>query len=323
MRWGDFRQSDNIEDRTGEGGGGGSMFGGGGMRLSLGGIVIAVIASLILGINPLQLLGMMAGSDSGPAPAPQSVPSPQSAPPGYGPQTAPPGYGPQGAPSARAGTPASPGAPPMSDERKMVGGILGDTEDVWTAVFRTMNQKYTPPTLVLFSGVSRSACGRASASVGPFYCPGDQKLYLDTAFFNELARRFGAPGDFAQAYVIAHEVGHHVQNLTGTMRQFDAQTRNMSERDRNAMSVKLELQADCYAGVWGFYAAKRNLLDPGDMEQGLRAAAAVGDDNIQKQMGGRVVPEGFTHGSAAQRTSWFKRGFDTGDMRNCNTFAGA
>ncbi len=317
MRWGDFRQSDNIEDRTAEGGGGGGSFGGGGMRLSLGGIVIAVIASLILGINPLQFLGMMAGDDSAPAPAPQSTR------PGTGPQSAPPGYGPQGTPSPSAPTQATAGKAPVSDERKMIAGILGDTEDVWTAVFRTMNREYTRPTLVLFSGSSQSACGRASAAVGPFYCPGDQKLYLDTAFFNELARRFGAPGDFAQAYVIAHEIGHHVQYLTGTMKQFDAQTRNLGERDRNAMSVKLELQADCYAGVWGFYAAKRNLLDPGDMEQGLRAAAAVGDDNIQKQTGGRVVPDGFTHGSAAQRTSWFKRGFDTGDMRNCNTFAGA
>jgi hypothetical protein len=317
MRWGDFRQSDNIEDR-GAGGG----FGGGGMRLGLGGIIIALIASVLFGINPLQLLGMLEGGDTGPAPAPTQGP------PGHGPQPgpqpgpqsapnrAPPGYGPQSAPSG-----AQSQAQPMSDERRLVGGVLGDTEDVWTAVFRTQNRTYTPPTMVLFSGITQSACGRATAAVGPFYCPGDRKLYLDTAFFRELAQRFGAPGDFAQAYVIAHEVGHHVQNLLGTMAKFDAQTSRMSDRDRNAMSVRLELQADCYAGVWGFYAAKRNLLDPGDADEGLRAAAAVGDDRLQKQMQGTVVPESFTHGSSQQRMTWFKRGLDSGDIRNCDTFS--
>jgi len=304
MRWGDFRQSDNIEDRTGDGGGGGGSFGGGGgIRLGLGGMVVAVIASLILGINPLQFLGMLEGGGSG-----NGAPMPRSAPPGYGPQQ-------PAAPSSAAA--------PLTDERKMIGGILGDTEDVWTAVFRTLNRQYTPPTLVLFSGATQSACGRASTAVGPFYCPGDRKLYLDTAFFRELAQRFGAPGDFAQAYVIAHEVGHHVQNLLGTMSQFDAKSRGLSTRDRDALSVRLELQADCYAGVWGFYAAKRNLLDAGDADQGLRAAAAVGDDNIQKQTQGTVVPESFTHGSSQQRASWFKRGMDSGDIRNCDTFAGA
>ena len=300
MRWGDFRQSENIEDRSGAGGG---SFGGGGIRLGLGGMIIAVIASLILGINPLQFLGMLAGDESAPGPAP----APRSAPPGYGPQTASPG------------SPAS-AAQPMSDERRMIGGVLGDTEDVWTAVFRTLNKSYTPPTLVLFSGATRSACGRASTSVGPFYCPEDRKLYLDTAFFHELAQRFGAPGDFAQAYVVAHEVGHHVQNLLGTMQQFEQRSQRLGERERNALSVRLELQADCYAGVWGFYAAKRNILEAGDLDEGLRAAAAVGDDRIQKQVQGTVVPESFTHGSAAQRTTWFKRGFDSGDVRSCDTF---
>ena len=295
MRWGDFRQSENVEDRRDDGGGG-SFGGGGGIRLGLGGMVIAVIASLILGINPLQFLGMIAGDDAGPAA------SQRSAPPGYAPQ-----------PSAR----------PATDQDKLIKGVLGDTEDVWTAVFRTMNRSYTAPTLVLFSGATRSACGQASTAVGPFYCPGDRKLYLDTAFFRDLAQRFGAPGDFAQAYVIAHEVGHHVQNLLGTMQQFDARSQRLGERDRNALSVRLELQADCYAGVWGFYAAKRNLLDAGDIDEGLQAAAAVGDDRIQKQMQGTVVPESFTHGSSAQRTSWFKRGFDSGDIRNCDTFAGS
>ncbi len=307
MRWGDFRQSDNVEDlRDGGSDAGGGSFGGGGMRLGLGGIVIAVIASLILGVNPLQFLGMIAGDTAAPAP----TAAPRSAPPGYGPQT------------QASGSP-SPSPRPVSDEDRMIKGVLGDTEDVWTAVFRTMNRQYTAPTLVLFSGATRSACGRASTATGPFYCPGDQKLYLDTDFFHELAQRFGAPGDFAQAYVIAHEVGHHVQNLLGTMRQFDERSRNLGERDRNALSVRLELQADCYAGVWGFYAAKRNLLDPGDVDDGLRAAAAVGDDRLQKQMQGTVVAESFTHGSSQQRMSWFKRGFDSGDIRNCDTFAGS
>jgi uncharacterized protein len=305
MRWDDFRQSDNVEDRRGDGGGfGGGGFGGGGMRLGLGGIVIALIASVLFGVNPLQFLGMMEGSDSGAPPAPQS------APPGYGPQTSStPGPGRQ---------PAAPKA--LSDEDRMVRGILGDTEDVWTAVFRTMNRQYVPPTLVLFNGVTQSGCGRATASVGPFYCPADRKLYLDTAFFRDLAQRFGAPGEFAQAYVIAHEVGHHVQNLLGTMDKFDAQSSRLDERGRNALSVRLELQADCYAGVWGFYAAKRNLLDPGDAEQGLNAAAAVGDDRLQRAMQGAVMPETFTHGSSQQRMTWFKRGMDSGDLRNCDTF---
>ncbi len=298
MRWGDFRQSENIEDRRGAGGGG--FGGGGGMRLGLGGIVIAVIVSLLLGVNPLTFLGMM-GGDGG-------SPMPQQAQPGYGPQT-----GAAGGQKGQAGT--------ADKQTQLVAGILGDTEDVWTAVFRTMNGQYHKPTLVLFNGVTQSACGRATAAVGPFYCPADHKLYLDTAFFRDLATRFGAPGEFAQAYVIAHEVGHHVQNELGTMQQFEQRSRQLGERDRNALSVRLELQADCYAGVWGFYAAKRNLLDPGDMEQGLRAAASVGDDRLQKQAQGVVVPESFTHGSSEQRMTWFKRGFDTGDLRNCDTFS--
>lgn len=298
MRWGDFRQSENIEDRRGAGG---AYGGGGGIRLGLGGIVIAVIASLILGINPLQFLGMVAGDDTGPMPSPAS----RGAPPGYGPQA------PSNATSSR----------PTSEQDRMITGVLGDTEDVWTAIFRTLNRQYTPPTLVLFSGATRSACGRASTAAGPFYCPADRQLYLDTAFFHELAQRFGAPGDFAQAYVVAHEVGHHVQNLLGTMQQFEERSQRLGERDRNALSVRLELQADCYAGVWGFYAAKRNLLDAGDVDEGLRAAAAVGDDRIQKQVQGTVIPESFTHGSSAQREKWFKRGFDSGDLRQCDTFS--
>ena len=174
---------------------------------------------------------------------------------------------------------------------------------------------------MLFRGSTQSACGHAVAAVGPFYCPASREVYLDTAFFNDLTRRFGAPGDFAQAYVVAHEVGHHVQNLTGTMEQFERESRRMDARSRNALSVRLELQADCYAGVWAHFAQRRNLLDPGDVEEGLRAAAAVGDDRIQQHTQGAVVPDAFTHGSAAQRARWFRIGLDTGDVRRCNTFA--
>jgi len=303
MRWGDMRESQNVEDRTGMSGGGGGFPLGGGMRLGGGAMIILVIVGLIFGINPLEMLGLMGGE--GPAPPQQTAPRP-APPPGYGPQTAP-------------SVPAPPAAP-ATPEKQLSKKVLGDTEDVWTAVLKQMGTRYEPPKLVLFSRGTRSACGSASAAVGPFYCPLDRQLYLDTAFFDELSRRFGAPGDFAQAYVIAHEVGHHVQNLLGTMRQFDAQSQRMDERSRNALSVRLELQADCYAGVWGFYAQKRNLLEPGDLEEGMRAAAAVGDDQIQKRTQGYVVPDGFTHGTAQQRQRWFKTGLDSGDPRSCNTF---
>jgi predicted metalloprotease len=215
---------------------------------------------------------------------------------------------------------AAPAGPP-SAAKELSARVLGDTEDVWGAVFQAMGGRYQPPTIVLFDGRVNSACGLASAAVGPFYCPGDRKLYLDTAFFDELARRFRAPGDFAQAYVIAHEVGHHVQNLLGTMQKVDAMRERGDQRSGNALSVRLELQADCYAGVWGYFMRKRNKLDPGDLEEGLAAASAVGDDRIQRQTQGYVVPDSFTHGSAEERMRWFKVGLDTGDLRNCDTFA--
>jgi predicted metalloprotease len=295
MRWGDMRRSENVEERSGPGGGGFPM-GGGGMRLSLGGIIVALIASVLFGVNPLDMLG---GTDPAPpAPAPRSAP--------------PPGYGPQG----------SPAAPQRTDPAKeMVAHVLGDTEDVWGAVFRQLGREYRKPTLVVFNGRVQSACGFASAAVGPFYCPGDSKLYLDTSFFDQLARRFGAPGDFAQAYVVAHEVGHHVQNQLGTMAQFDRQAQRLDERRRNQLAVRLELQADCYAGVWGHFANRRKLLEPGDLEEGMRAAAAVGDDQIMKRTQGYVVPDAFTHGSAEQRMRWFRRGLETGDPRQCDTFS--
>jgi predicted metalloprotease len=298
MRWGDMRESENVEDRTGTPGGGGGFPLGGGMRLGLGSIIIIVIGSLLFGVNPLEILGLLSG---GPGPPPQ-----QSA----------PGYGPQNRPTPGSPTPSA----PKSQDTQFSAKVLGDTEDVWSAVFKAGGARYDPPKLVLFRGGVRTACGSASAAVGPFYCAGDRSLYLDTSFFQELHNRFGAPGDFAQAYVIAHEVGHHVQNLLGTMRKFDAQTERLDARGRNELSVRLELQADCYAGVWGFFAQKRNLLEAGDMEEGLRAAAAVGDDQIQKRTQGYTAPESFTHGSAQQRMRWFKTGFDSGDFRNCNTF---
>ncbi len=301
MRWGDFRRSENVEDRTEGDSGGGGFPGGGGIKLGGGALVVVVIASLLFGVNPLEMIGMIEGG--GPATPP--VP-PAQAPPGYGPQPAP-------------GQPRPPAAQ-KDASRDFVAAVLGDTEDVWRAVFQAMGARYEPPRLVLFRRATRSACGSASAATGPFYCSADRELYLDTAFFDELSRRFGAPGDFAQAYVIAHEVGHHVQNLTGTMRKVDQQMQRLDARGRNALSIRLELQADCYAGVWGFSAQRRNKLEPGDLEEGFRAAAAVGDDQIQKRTQGVVVPESFTHGSAEQRLRWFKAGLETGDMRKCDTF---
>jgi predicted metalloprotease len=299
MRWGDFRKSDNIEDRTGSPGdgysGGGSPIGGG-IKLGGGAMVLMVIVGLLFGVNPLEML-------SGGAPQEAAPPSP---PPGYGPQR---------------GSPVAPASRVQDPAKEFVARVLGDTEDVWGAVFQAMGSHYDPPKLVLFSGSVQSACGRASASAGPFYCSGDRKVHLDTQFFAELSQKYRAPGDFAQAYVIAHEVGHHVQNITGVMQKFDEQSRHADARTRNALSVRLELQADCYAGVWGYFAQRRNMLDPGDLEEGLKAASAVGDDTLQRMSQGRVVTESFTHGSAEQRQRWFKVGLQSGDLRNCNTFA--
>jgi predicted metalloprotease len=204
--------------------------------------------------------------------------------------------------------------PPEDDQRKFASLVLGSTEDVWGQILPTQaGRRYFPPKLVLYSGQTSSPCGGASAATGPFYCPGDQKLYLDFAFFDQLSREFRAPGDFAQAYVIAHEVGHHVQNLTGTMDKVQQAGEN------NRLSVALELQADCYAGVWGFYANQKGIVEAGDIEEAIRAAAAVGDDMIQRRTQGYVVPDSFTHGSAKQRVQWFSKGMQTGDMRQCRT----
>jgi len=290
MRWQDFRRSDNIEEGSAPGGGGYGF--GMPVRLSGGVIVIAVIVGLLFGVNPLDMLSALMG---GGGPVVQQAPAPA------------PSQGGQ-----RAGV--------ADPRRDFASAVLGSTEDVWSKIFQEMGSRYDPPTLHLFKGTVRSACGMASEASGPFYCPGDRRVYLDTDFFDELDRRFKAPGDFAQGYVIAHEVGHHVQNLLGIMSKYDAQAGTLDQRGRNALSVRLELQADCFAGVWGHNVQAMQKLDPGDVEEGLRAASAVGDDNIQRSMQGRVVPDSFTHGSAEQRVRWFRTGFDSGDVRACNTF---
>ena len=204
---------------------------------------------------------------------------------------------------------------------QFVGVVLAETENVWHAIFKEAGSTYREPKLVLFSGSVQSACGVAGSSTGPFYCPGDEKLYIDLSFFNELQKRFKAPGDFAMAYVIAHEVGHHIQNLTGVMDKMNDLRSRLSKEEYNQYSVRVELQADFYAGIWAHYTEQQNLLESGDLEEALNAASAVGDDNIQKQAQGYVVPESFTHGTSAQRKKWFYKGFTSGDIRQGDTFA--
>jgi predicted metalloprotease len=201
--------------------------------------------------------------------------------------------------------------------------VLGETEDAWNGIFAAAGEKYAEPKLVLFNGQYPSACGTASSATGPFYCPSDQKVYLDTAFFEEMRDRFQASGDFAQAYVIAHEVGHHVQNLTGVLPKFNRQRQSMSESEANAMSVRVELQADCYAGIWGRYTDQKGILERGDLDEALNAAEQIGDDALQKRSQGYVVPDSFTHGTSEQRAKWFRRGFDTGKVSACDTFSGS
>lgn len=287
MRMDDQRESDNLEDRRG-GGGGGLSFGGG--RMGLGTIVVALVASYFLGINPLTVLNMLSG---GGMPAIE-----------------------QSAPPAR--------RPPADDgTARFVSQVLASTEDTWNTAFRASGQNYQEPKLVLFSGMTPTACGTGQSAMGPFYCPGDQKVYIDLVFFRELKERFKAPGEFAQAYVIAHEVGHHVQQQLGISAQVEKARRRAGPREANALSVKLELQADCLAGVWGKHADSMRLLEPGDLEAALTAASAIGDDRLQQQSQGQIVPDSFTHGSSAQRVRWFRRGFESGDMNQCNTFKAA
>ena len=282
MRWTSGRRSENVEDRRGMGGGGGGrMVMGGG--LGIGGVLL-VLLIMYMGGDPGAILQQ--------APQNQQV-----------------------------GVQQQEFSPEEEQLKDFVSVVLADTEDVWTELFRKSGREYRKPTLVLFSGQVESGCGFASAASGPFYCPADQKLYIDLAFYNMLRDRFGAPGDFAQAYVIAHEVGHHVQNLLGTMDEVQALKGRVSETEYNQLSVKLELQADFYAGVWAHHAHKaRDILEQGDIEEGLRAASAIGDDALQKQSQGYVVPDSFTHGSSAQRVFWFKKGLQTGDLRQGDTF---
>lgn len=285
MRWQGQRESQNIEDRRGMGA---ARSGAG---IGLGGLVLVLAVSFLTGTNPLTVLNLLTGvrEITGSAEPERS--------------------GPTGAPSDSLG--------------KFAAVVLADTEDTWRALLPQMGRAYEDPQLVLFTGGVRSACGTASSAVGPFYCPSDHKVYLDLSFFQELARRLGAPGDFAQAYVIAHEVGHHVQNLLGIADKITRLQQRSSPAERNALSVRMELQADCFAGVWGYHAERnRQLIEPGDFEDGLHAAAAIGDDRLQQMGEGYVQPESWTHGSSEQRVAWLRRGLQSGDPHVCDTFAG-
>ncbi|ALT79243.1 KPN_02809 family neutral zinc metallopeptidase [Paucibacter sp. KCTC 42545] len=294
MKWEGQRESENVQDLRGSSGGGGGGGGGfgGGRGIGLGGIVIALLASWAFGINPMTVLGLLNGGG-----APQSAPAVQHA----------------------------PGAKPQDVGARFVSVVLADTEDVWGSYFAAQQQQYAPPKLGLFRGSYKTACGMGESAMGPFYCPADRTVYIDLAFYDTLRSRLGAPGDFAQAYVIAHEVGHHLQNLQGTTEKLDRARQRVSERDYNALSVRLELQADCYAGVWAKLSQQsKGWLEQGDIEEALNAAAQIGDDKLQRQAQGRVVPESFTHGSSEQRVRWFKTGLAAGELKACNTLgAGA
>jgi uncharacterized protein len=286
MLWRGGRRSTNVEDRRGFGGGG--FRGGGGGRMIGGGfgLIAVIVIGLLFGVDPMTLLSQLEGGGTG-----------------YVQQD------------------ASTQPVPEDDERaQFVSAVLADTEDTWGAIFSARGDTYQEPRLVLFSGRVDSACGMAAAAMGPFYCPRDQRVYIDLSFYDEMKQRFEAPGDFAQAYVIAHEVGHHVQNLFGIMNQVENATQGMSEEQQNEMSVRVELQADCFAGVWAHNANQRNIVEPGDVDEALNAASAIGDDRLQQQSQGRVVPDSFTHGTSAQRARWFKRGMDSGDIDTCDTF---
>ena len=291
MRWQTGRRSENVEDRRGMAPAArvGSISGVG--------LLMILGISLLTGINPLELIGTLGGGAIE-APAPPTSPGP-------------------GAPGGAARTGADPQA-------EFVSVILADTEDTWGRIFADSGRRYAPPKLVLFSQATPSACGMGQAAMGPFYCPEDRQVYIDLVFFRELDQRFGAPGDFAQAYVIAHEVGHHVQNLLGIADEVHGMRRRSSQQQANALSVLMELQADCLAGLWAHHAHKqRQILEAGDVEEGLRAASAIGDDVIQRRTQGHVVPESWTHGSAAQRVEWFKRGLNSGRVDQCDTFRSA
>ena len=284
MRWRGQRESENVEDVRGQGF---SM--GRGAPIGCGGLLLVLVIAYLTGSDPRQLLTLIGGLQ----------------------QSVPPASQDQGAPTG----------PPQDELGQFASVVLADTEQTWKQVFAQSGRRYEEPKLVLFTEGVRSACGLSSAAVGPFYCQLDQKVYLDVSFFKELGKRLGAPGDFAAAYVIAHEVGHHVQNLLGVAEQVNARRQRGSEADSNALSVRMELQADCLAGVWGHHANReRQLIEPGDFEEGLRAASAIGDDRLQSLSQGYVQPESWTHGSSEQRTKWLRKGLETGDVNACDTF---
>ena len=292
MRWEGNDQSDNVEDRRDEGYGGGGGFGGlpiGGRTVGLGTIAVAVIAGWIFGINPLTLLGLMSGGE-------------------------PPAQVQQQGPAHK---------PPADDrEAAFVSTVLRNTEVVWSDVFRQNGGSYTPTRLVLFRGATPTACGTGQSAMGPFYCPGDKKVYIDLGFYDTLKNQLGAPGEFAQAYVIAHEVGHHVQDELGITGKVDQARGRMSQTQNNALSVRVELQADCFAGVWAHHSQEsKKWLDPGDIEAAMNAAQKIGDDALQRSAGRAVVPDSFTHGTSAQRQRWFGAGYKTGKVQDCDTFA--
>jgi uncharacterized protein len=280
--------SSNVEDARGAGGGG---FGFGGRSIGIGTVVIAVVGGMIFGVNPLTILGLLSGEG--------------------------------GAPSVQMAPPAPAGRPPADDtQARFVSQVLRSTEVVWADVFAQAGKTYRDPKLTLFRGSYPTGCGRGDAAMGPFYCPADQHVYLDMDFFDTMRSQLGAPGQFAQAYVIGHEVGHHVQNLLGLTEKVDALRQRGTAQQANAMSVRLELQADCFAGVWAIRSQQKQgwRLEPGDIETALNAASQIGDDTLQRKSRGQVVPESFTHGSSAQRVAWFKRGLDGGDVNRCDTF---
>jgi uncharacterized protein len=285
MRIDDDRESDNVEDRRGGGGGMGRAGG-----LGIGGVLLALVASYFLGIDPRTLLGVA-----------ESV---------------------QGGQQQTQSKPIDPATDPDAALRKEVSKILARTEDTWGPLFQQMGGTYQKPKLIVYSGVTRTACGTGQAAMGPFYCPGDQYVYLDMDFFREMERKFRAGGDFARAYVIAHEIGHHVQNQMGITGKTDAMRDRVSKVEYNKISVRVELQADCFAGVWAHHSNKaKPFLDPNDVDEALRAANAIGDDALQRQSQGAVVPDSFTHGTSQQRVRWFKTGFENGSVKGCDTFA--
>ena len=291
MKWEGNRESDNVEDRRAGGGRGGGGLGGGigGRGIGIGTIVIALIGGWVFGINPLTILGLLGG----------------------------------GAPTAQVQQAPAPQKPPADDRMaRFVSTVLADTEDVWKDIFAKGGAQYQDPRLVLFRGATPTACGTGQAAMGPFYCPADRKVYIDLGFYETLKNQLGAPGEFAQAYVIAHEVGHHVQNLLGISARMEQMRAKLSPAQYNALSVRLELQADCFAGVWAHHAqSARQILENGDIESAMNAAARIGDDALQKRSQGYVVPESFTHGTSAQRTNWFNTGLQRGSVKACDTFS--